>query len=52
MMHIVFYSSKKILVDYAVPQGTTVNAELYRWMPINKLRPTIYKKQPEIFEAG
>lgn len=51
-MHIVFYSSKKILVDYAVPQGTTVNAELYRWVLINKLRPAIYKKQPEILEAG
>ena len=51
-MHIVFYSSKKILVDYSVPRGTTVNAALYRWVLVHKLRPAIFKKQPEVLEVG
>jgi len=51
-MHIIFYSSSKVLCDYAVPPGTTVNGELYRWVLIHKLRPAIARKQPQILEDG
>ena len=48
VMHIVFYISKKVLCNYAVPPKTTVTAKLYRWVLIYKLRPAIAKKQPEL----
>ena len=51
-MHIVFYSSTKILVNYAVPVGTTVIGELYRWVLVHKLRPALLQKEPDILEAG
>ena len=51
-MHIIFYSSSKVLCDLAVPPGTTVNGELYRWVLIHKLRPAIARKQPQILEDG
>lgn len=51
-MHIIFYSSSKVLCDYAVPPGTTVNGALYRWVLIHKLRPAIAKKQPQILKDG
>jgi histone-lysine N-methyltransferase SETMAR len=51
-LHIVFYSSKKVLVDYAVQPGETVNAELYRWVLIHKLRPAISRKQGDLLESG
>ena len=43
VMHIVFYTSKKVLCNYAVPPPpkTTVTAKLYRWVLILKLRPAI-----------
>ena len=36
-MHVIFYSSSKVLCDYAVPPGTTVNGALCRWILIHKL---------------
>ena len=51
-MHIIFYTAEKVLVDYAVPPGTTVNGDLYRWVLIHKLRPAINKKQPQMLEDG
>ena len=52
VMHIVFYTSKKVLCNYAVPPKTTVTAELYRWVLIHKLRPAIAKKQPELLRKS
>lgn len=51
-MHIIFYSSKKILVNYPVPQRTTVTGELYRWVLVHKLRPALLQKEPELLAAG
>ena len=45
VMHIVFYTSKKVLCNYAVPPKTTVTAKLYRWVLIHKLRPAIAIKE-------
>ena len=39
-MHIIFYTTDKILVDYAIPPGTIVNGNLY------------HKKQPQMLEDG
>ena len=52
VMHLVFYTSKKVLCNYAVPPKTTVTAKLYRWVLIHKLRPAIAKKQPELLRKG
>ena len=48
----IFYSSSKVLCDYAVPPGTTIKGELYRWVLIHKLRPAVARKQPHILEDG
>lgn len=52
VMHIIFFDHLGILVDHAVPKGTTVNGQYYREVLRNKLRPAIRKKRHELLERG
>ena len=51
-MHIVLFDNKGILLSWPVPTGTTVNAEYYKKVIQEKLRPNIRKKRPELLESG
>lgn len=52
VMHIVFFDIHGVLLDWPVPVGTRVNAEYYRWVLQEKLRPAIRKKRPGLLEEG
>ena len=51
-MHIVFFDSSGVLVNWPVPKGTTVNAAYYKWVLQEKLRPAIRKKRPGLKDGG
>lgn len=51
-MHIVFFDAEGVLVNWAVPSGTKINAEYYKYVLKEKLRPTIRKKRPGLQERG
>lgn len=52
VMHIIFFDYQGILLDHAVPRGTMVNAEYYKKVLSDHLRPAIRKKRRELLEAG
>lgn len=52
VMHIVFFDSSGVLVNWPVPKGTTVNAAYYKWFLQEKLRPAIRKKRPGLMDRG
>lgn len=52
VMHIVFFDAAGVLVNWAVPAGTTINAAYYKWVLQEKLRPAIRKKRPRLLERG
>ena len=52
VMHIMFFDAKGVLVNWAVPPGTTVNGDYYQWFLQQKLHPAICKKHPQLLETG
>ena len=52
VMHIVFFDHQGILLDHAVPHGTTVTSEYYRAVLRDNLRPAIRKKRPQLLQEG
>ncbi|PAA54417.1 hypothetical protein BOX15_Mlig004941g5 [Macrostomum lignano] len=52
IMHVMFFDSQGILLNWAVPQGTTVNGDYYKWILQEKLRPAIRKKRPDLLESA
>ena len=46
VMHIVFFDCQGLLLSWAVPVGTKVNADYYKFVLQEKLRPAIRKKRP------
>ena len=52
VMHVVFFDIVGVLLNWAVPVGTKVNASYYRWILQEKLRPAIRKKRPGMLERG
>lgn len=52
VMHIIFFDSRGVLVNWPVPVGTTVNAAYYKWFLQDKLRPAIRRKRPDLLQEG
>ena len=52
VLHIIFFDFAGILLDHAVPMGTSVNAEYYKEVLRTKLRPAIRKKRLGLLESG
>lgn len=52
VMHIIFFDSTGVLVNWPVPAGTKINAAYYKWVLQEKLRPAIRKKRPALLERG
>ena len=51
-MHIVFFDVQGLLIDHAVPTGTTVNGDYYASFIRHHLRPAIRKKRPDLLREG
>ena len=51
-MHIVFFDVHGLLVDHAVPTGTTVKGDYYAMFIRQHLRPAISKKRPDFLREG
>ena len=51
VMHIVFFDEAGVLVNWAVPAGTTINAAYYKWVLQEKLRPAIRKKHQGLWNV-
>ena len=51
-MHIVFFDVHGLLIDHAVPKGTTVNGDYYENFLRNHLRPAIRRKSPNLLRDG
>ena len=47
-----FSLMQQVLVNWAVPAGTTINAAYYKWVLQEKLHPAIRKKWPGLVEYG
>lgn len=52
VMHVVFFDHEGLLLDHAVPRGTSVTAAYYRDILREKLRPAIRKKRPNLLNRG
>jgi histone-lysine N-methyltransferase SETMAR len=52
VMHVVFFDHEGLLLDHAVPRGTSVTATYYRDILREKLRPAIRKKRPNLLRNG
>lgn len=51
-MHIVFFDVHGLLIDHAVPKGTTVNGDYYENFIRSHLRPAIRRKRPNLLRDG
>ena len=47
-----FFDNKGVILSWPVPTGTTVNAEYYKMVIQEKLRPCIRTKRPQMLESG
>ena len=52
IMHIMFFYVQGIILSWPVPTGTNVNANYYKMVLQEKLRPAIRKKRPGLLETG
>ena len=52
VMHIFFFDTSGVILRWPVPAGTTVNAQYYKMVLQDKLRPAIRKKRPGLLESG
>lgn len=51
-MHIVFFDVQGLLIDHAVPPGTTVTGNYYIEFIRKHLRPAIRRKRPDLLQQG
>ena len=52
VMHMIFFDMNGVILRWPVPIGTTVNAQYYKKVLQDKLRPAIRKKRPGLLESG
>ena len=52
VMHMIFFDMNGVILRWPVPIGTTINAQYYKKVLQDKLRPAIRKKRPGLFESG
>ena len=51
-MHMTFFDMNGVILRWPVPIGTTINAQYYKKVLQDKLRPAIRKKRPGLLESG
>ncbi|KAK3747325.1 hypothetical protein RRG08_055165 [Elysia crispata] len=51
-MHMIFFDMNGVILRWPVPIGTTINAQYYKKVLQDKLRPAIRKKRPGLLESG
>ncbi|GFR92237.1 histone-lysine N-methyltransferase SETMAR [Elysia marginata] len=52
VMHMIFFYMNGVILRWPVPIGTTINAQYYKKVLQDKLRPAIRKKRPGLLESG
>ncbi|KAK3803080.1 hypothetical protein RRG08_028001 [Elysia crispata] len=52
VMHMIFFDMNGVILRWPVPIGTTINAQYYKKVLQDKLRPAIRKKRPGLLETG
>ncbi|GFS17827.1 mariner Mos1 transposase [Elysia marginata] len=52
VMHMIFFYMNGVILLWPVPIGTTINAQNYKKVLQDKLRPAIRKKPPRLLESG
>ncbi|KAK3751168.1 hypothetical protein RRG08_023926 [Elysia crispata] len=52
VMHMIFFDMNGVILRWPVPTGTTINAQYYKKVLQDKLRPAIRKKRPGLLESG
>ena len=52
VMHMIFFDMNGVILRWPVPIGTTINAQFYKKVLQDKLRPAIRKKRPGLLESG
>ena len=52
VMHMIFFGMNGVILRWPVPIGTTINAQYYKKVLQDKLRPAIRKKRPGLLESG
>ncbi|GFR95866.1 mariner mos1 transposase [Elysia marginata] len=52
VMHMIFSDMNGVILRWPVPIGTTINAQYYKKVLQDKLRPAIRKKRPGLLESG
>ncbi|KAK3804254.1 hypothetical protein RRG08_040761 [Elysia crispata] len=52
VMHMIFFDMNGVILRWPVPIGTTINAQYYKKVLQDKLRPAIRKKRPGLLESG
>ena len=51
-MHIFYFDTPGVILRLHFPAGTTVNAQYYKMVLQDKLRPAIRKKCPGLLQSG
>ncbi|KAK3745324.1 hypothetical protein RRG08_012904 [Elysia crispata] len=52
VMHMIFFDMNGVILRWPIPIGTTINAQYYKKVLQDKLRPVIRKKRPGLLESG
>ncbi|KAK3717719.1 hypothetical protein RRG08_065453 [Elysia crispata] len=52
VMHMIFFYMNGVILRWPVPIGTTINAQYYKKVLQDKLKPAIRKKRPGLLESG
>ncbi|KAK3733755.1 hypothetical protein RRG08_026869 [Elysia crispata] len=52
VMHMIIFDINGVILRWPVPIGTTINAQYYKKVLQDKLRPAIRKKRPGLLESG
>ncbi|KAK3799631.1 hypothetical protein RRG08_059677 [Elysia crispata] len=52
VMHMISFDMNGVILRWPVPIGTTINAQYYKKVLQDKLRPAIRKKRPGLLESG
>ncbi|GFR86715.1 histone-lysine N-methyltransferase SETMAR [Elysia marginata] len=52
VMHVIFFDMNGVILRWPVPIGTTINAQYYKKVLQDKLRPAIRKKRLGLFDSG
>ena len=51
VMHIVFFSQNRLLLNHPLPVCPMVNGLYYCWLLQDKVRPALFHKHPEVLEC-